>query len=78
MAGKKPVTTIRHGNVKVAIWENESKDGRTFYNATFGRLYRDGDSWRQTSSFRSRDAFNLLLCVVDLARFRPGQEVTVS
>lgn len=31
--GTPPKFKIRDGEVKVAVWENQSEDGKTFYNA---------------------------------------------
>ncbi|PHR92416.1 MAG: hypothetical protein COA69_08565 [Robiginitomaculum sp.] len=38
---KAPIHTIRDGAVSLKIWENFSKEGRPFYNVTFGRTYTD-------------------------------------
>jgi hypothetical protein len=32
-SSKKPVATIRHGDVKIAVWANEGKNG-TFYTTS--------------------------------------------
>ncbi|MCA9124024.1 MAG: hypothetical protein KDB11_27785 [Planctomycetales bacterium] len=64
-AKKKPVHEIRLGCVKAAIWENESEQG-VHYNVTFSRLYKDGDEWKDSSSF-GRDDLLLLGKVADLA-----------
>ena len=60
-----PVHEIRIGAVKAAIWENETSAG-TRHNVTLCRLYKDGDSWRQTESF-GRDDLPLVAKVVDRA-----------
>lgn len=64
----KPVDTIRLGTIKAAIWQNETETG-TRYSATFGRLYKDGDQWKQTRSF-GRDDLLLLGKVADLVHSR--------
>ena len=38
----KPVHEIRLGHIKAAVWRNETEAG-VRYNATFSRLYRDGE-----------------------------------
>ena len=45
MANPKPISEVRIGRVKAAIWPNGT-DGRTRHNVTFSRLYRDGDEWK--------------------------------
>ena len=55
MASKNtPVAEIRIGLVVASIWQNDTDSG-TRYNVTFSRLYRDGDSWKNTRSFGRND-----------------------
>ncbi len=65
MSGKKPVHEIRLGRIKAAIWENDTQNG-TRYNVAVCRLYKDGENWKQTSSF-GRDDLPLVAKVSDLA-----------
>jgi hypothetical protein len=60
---KRPVHEIRMGRVRAAIWENDTQNG-TRHNATFSRLYRDGEQWKDSSSF-GRDDLPLLAKVAD-------------
>ena len=68
MANPKPISEVRIGRVKAAIWPNET-EGRTRYNVTFSRLYKDGDEWKSTQSF-SRNDLLLLAKVADQAHSR--------
>ena len=68
MANSKPVSEVRIGRVKAAIWPNGT-DGRTRHNVTFSRLYKDGDEWKSTQSF-SRNDLLLLAKVADQAHSR--------
>ena len=61
----RPVHEVRLGRVRAAIWENETQNG-TRHNVTFSRLYKDGDQWKDFSSF-GRDDLPLLAKVSDLA-----------
>lgn len=62
----RPVHSVRLRNIRAAVWANESDLG-TRYNATFCRLYKDGEGfWRSTDSF-GRDDLLLLAKVSDLA-----------
>ena len=64
-AKPKPIHEIRLGAIKVAIWKNESSNG-CFYNATFTRLYKDGEEWKTSASF-GRDDLPLLANVAGRA-----------
>ena len=68
MANPKPVSEVRIGRVKAAIWPNGT-DGRTRHNVTFSRLYKDGEEWKSTQSF-SRNDLLLLAKVADQAHSR--------
>ena len=68
MANPKPISEVRIGRVKAAIWPNETA-GRTRHNVTFSRLYKDGDQWKSTQSF-SRNDLLLLAKVADQAHSR--------
>ena len=59
----KPIHEVRLGFIKAAVWRNETETG-VRYNATFSRLYKDGDSWKSTDSF-GRDDLLLLGKVAD-------------
>ena len=68
MANPKPISEVRIGRVKAAIWPNGT-DGCTRHNVTFSRLYKDGDEWKNTQSF-SRNDLLLLAKVADQAHSR--------
>ena len=61
----RPVHEIRLGRIRAAIWENDTKNG-TRHNVTVARLYKDGDNWRDSSSF-GRDDLPLVAKVADEA-----------
>lgn len=61
----KPVHEVRLGRIKAAIWANDGENG-TRYNVTFSRIYKDGDVWKDSTSF-GRDDLPLLAKVADLA-----------
>ena len=65
MSNQQPVHEIRLGSVKATIWENETSVG-TRHNLNVTRLYKDGDEWKQTSSF-GRDDLPLVAKVADQA-----------
>lgn len=51
----KPVANFRIGNVKAAVWRNDSGH----FNTTFVRSYKQGDSWVDGDSYGSQDLLNL-------------------
>lgn len=61
---QQPVHEIRLGRVKAAIWANETTAGIR-HNATFTRIYKDGEQWKDRASF-GRDDLPLLARVADL------------
>ena len=61
----RPVHEVRMGRIRAAVWENETQNG-TRHNVSFSRLYKDGEEWKDSSSF-GRDDLPLLGKVADLA-----------
>ena len=61
----RPVHEIRMGRVRAAIWENETQNGPR-HNVTFSRLYKDGEQWKDSTSF-GRDDLPLVAKVSDQA-----------
>jgi hypothetical protein len=61
-AGNRPVHIIRYGAVRAAIWRNVVENGnasRPMYNVTFTRSYKDGDAWKDSTSFGLDDLLEL-------------------
>jgi hypothetical protein len=65
MPKDKPIHEVRMGMIKVAVWKNDTQNG-VRYNATFSRIYRDGNEWKTTESF-GRDDLLVLAKVADQA-----------
>jgi hypothetical protein len=51
---RKPVHKIRHGAVSASIWHQETPKGPLF-NVTFQRSYKEGETWKNSTSFGKRD-----------------------
>ena len=63
---QKPISEVRIGSIKAAIWQNET-DGGPRFNVTFQRLYRDEQNkWHSTDSF-GRDDLLVLAKVAEKA-----------
>jgi hypothetical protein len=60
-----PVHEIRMGRVKACVWKNETPQGAR-HNVTVSRLFKEGDTWKESRSF-GREELPLLCKVVDLA-----------
>jgi hypothetical protein len=60
----RPVQTVRHRNIKAAIWRNRSDKGPT-YSVTVSRSYRDGDAWKDSHSFSYDEIMNLTKVLLD-------------
>lgn len=65
MTTTKPVHEVRLGRIRAAIWANVA-EGVVRHNVTFSRLYKDGEEWKDSTSF-GRDDLQLLAKVADLA-----------
>ena len=61
----KPAHEVRMGRIRATIWENETANG-TRHNVTISRLYKDGDEWKDSTSF-GRDDLPLVEKVASLA-----------
>jgi hypothetical protein len=59
-----PAHKIRHGFVSASIWRNETEKGPMF-NVTFQRAYKDGEVWKNSTSFGHK---NLLVLGLIAAR----------
>lgn len=70
MGGLKPAAEVRLGRIKATVWGNERDDGKgTWFSVQLGRLYRDGDEWRTSSTFGREDLLTVAK-VADLAHTR--------
>lgn len=65
MTKKRPVHELRLGRIKAAVWENTTDNGPR-HNVTFSRLYKDGNQWKDSTSF-GRDDLPLLAKIADQA-----------
>lgn len=62
---RRPVHEVRLGRIKAAIWENETQQG-TRHNVSITRIYKDGNSWKDSNSF-GRDDLPLVTKIADMA-----------
>jgi len=50
----KPAFEQRLGAIKATVWANQN-DGKTFYSTSIVRSYKDGEEWKETTSFGRDD-----------------------
>jgi len=50
----RPAMTFRYGAIKCTIWKNRTRAG-PMYNTIVTRSYKDGDNWKESSSFGVED-----------------------
>lgn len=62
---KQPVHEVRKGLIKVRIWRKQTRDGLR-HTVSITRLYRNGDSWKESTRF-GRDDIPLIRLVLDEA-----------
>jgi len=55
----KPAHEVRIGRVKATIWANKTAQNDTWHNITLARVYKDGDSWKESDSFGRKDLYLL-------------------
>jgi len=61
-----PVHRIPVGNIRAAIWRNQNGKEGVWFNVTITRSYRDGETWKDSTSF-SRDDLPVVSKVADMA-----------
>ena len=54
----KPSHVVRYGAVKAVVWQNQTSNG-PMYNVTVARTYRDGEEWKESSSFGADELLTL-------------------
>ncbi len=59
----RPVHEVKLGRIRAAVWENTTPNG-VRHNVTVSRLYKDGDHWKDSSSF-GREDLPLVIKVLD-------------
>ncbi len=62
----KPAHEIRLGRIRVTIWANKTEDHDIWFNATASRLYRDENTWKDSTTFH-RDDLPVLAKALDMA-----------
>ena len=59
----KPVHTIRNGSISASIWRQDTEKGPMF-NVTFQRSYKEGEEWKNSTSFGRNNLLLLSLLAI--------------
>ncbi len=75
-----PVKKFGVGGVQVAIWENQGKEGNSFYTVSFDKRYKDkNDEWKSSNSLTKNDLPKAILALQKAYEFialkEPEQEI---
>lgn len=62
----KPVHEIKLARIRASIWANRGERQEVWYSVSITRLYRDGDTWKDTTSF-GRDDLPLVVKAAEMA-----------
>ena len=65
-AHNRPVHEIRLAQIRASIWTNQASGSRRWYSVSISRVYRDGDAWKDSTSF-GRDDLPLVAKAVEMA-----------
>jgi hypothetical protein len=66
MANERPAFTKRLNNVRVTVWANQT-DGQFWFSTVFTRRFKDGDKWRDVTTFNGLGDLALLKEAAELA-----------
>ena len=68
MTKTQPTAEVRIGQIKAAIWKNDT-DAGTRFNVTVTRIYMEGEEWKYSETFGRNDLL-VLAKVLDRAHDR--------
>lgn len=75
MTENKPMHAINYGAVRAAIWRNDTLKG-IFYDVSFQRRYREGETWTSSYTFGARDLPILAKAALDAHTWIHSQAAT--
>ncbi|GAG75691.1 unnamed protein product [marine sediment metagenome] len=55
-------------HIRVSVWENSGDNGNRWFNTTITRRYKDGDDWKDTSTYSGLADLALVAEATRLAR----------
>ena len=66
MGKKQPAHEVKLGRIRVTVWANETEDHDVWFNAVVTRLYKSGNSWKETTTLR-HDDMPVAMKAIDMA-----------
>jgi hypothetical protein len=66
MGKKQPAHEIKLGKIRVTIWANETEDHDVWFNAVISRLYKAGNTWKETTTL-GHDDLPVAMKAIDMA-----------
>ena len=66
MGKKQPAHEIKLGKIRVTIWANETEDHDVWFNAVVTRLYKSGNTWKETTTLK-HDDLPVAMKAIDMA-----------
>ncbi len=74
-----PTKKFSVGAVQVAVWENQGKEGNSYYTVSFERRYKDkNDEWKSTSSLKANDLPKAILALQKTYEFLSLKELEIN
>ncbi len=62
-----PAFESRLNHIRVSVWRNMT-EGKAWYNVTFTRRFKDGDEWRDSTTFNGLADLAILREALEQAR----------
>jgi hypothetical protein len=62
----KPAHEIKLARIRASIWANQGRREDVWYSVSISRIYRDGETWKDTMSF-GRDDLPLVSKAAEMA-----------
>ncbi len=64
-----PVKKFSVGGVQVAVWQNETKQGKSFTTVSIDRRYKDKEEWKSSNSFPVNDLPKAIFALQEAYKF---------
>lgn len=61
--GESPKAKFNVGQIQVAVWENQSGEGRSRHSIRLTKRYKDGNEWKSTNSLGINDLPKAMLAL---------------
>jgi len=70
-----PIKKFAAGGIQVAVWENQGKEGNSYYTVSIDRRYKDkNDEWKSSNSLKMNDLPKAILALEKAYEFMALKE----